>query len=150
MAPWNNTVGQIYGDLLILLGQEETALEFYRNLSQKISPNTGQWVWIRLGLSERKSKNYEESVKCFQNALNCDSTNARVLECLGEAYLMKDSLLNAQTSFESVLLIEPDSIYSCYMIGCIKLKNAELDLAIDMFNMVLNRDNWYVKTYGIR
>ena len=112
-------------------------MDFYRSLSLKISPNTGKWVWIRLGLSERKAKNFPETIRCFQNALNCDETDARVLECLGEVYLSRGSLLGALASFEAVLRVEEDNIFCLYEVGCIRKESGELFDAVVVFQKVL-------------
>ncbi|KAI6649247.1 Tetratricopeptide repeat protein 37 [Oopsacas minuta] len=144
LAPWSNKLGQVYGDLLIDLGQEEYALEFYRSLSLKISPNTGKWIWIRLGLSERKAKNFPETIRCFQNALNCDESDPRVLECLGEVYLVRGSLLGALASFEAVLKIEEDNLFCLYETGCIRKEAGETIEAVDIFQKVLQLNSTYI------
>ena len=130
-------MGQEYGDLLIELGQEEEALDFYRSLSLQISPNSGKWIWIRLGLSERKAKNFSETIRCFQNALNCDQSDPRVLECLGEVYLYKGGLKGALASFEAVLSIEENNLFCLYQIGCIRKEARELHEAVSVFDKVL-------------
>ena len=112
-------------------------MDFYRNLTLKISPNTGKWVWIRLGLSERKVKNYSETIRCFQNALNCDESDPRMLECLGEVYLLKGGLKGALASFEAVLKIEEQNLFCMYQIGCIRRESEEFHEAIAMFDRVL-------------
>ena len=133
-------MGQAYGDLLLDLGQEEDALDFYRSLSTKISPNTGKWVWLRLGLSERKVRNYSEAIRCFQNALNCDEHDARVLECLGEVYLVRSSLKSSLACFEAVLELEPANLFCQFQVGCIRREAGELHQAVEMFDKVLGLD----------
>lgn len=92
---------------------------------------------MRLGLSERKARNFSEAIRCFQNALNCDENDPRVLECLGEVYLVRGSLLGALASFEAVLRIEQDNLFCLYQTGCIKTQSGELCEAVSVFQKVL-------------
>ena len=92
---------------------------------------------MRLGLSERKARNFSEAIRCFQNALHCDENDPRVLECLGEVYLVRGSLLGALASFEAVLRIEQDNLFCLYQTGCIKTQSGELCEAVSVFQKVL-------------
>uniref|UniRef100_A0A3P9KFX9 Tetratricopeptide repeat domain 37 n=1 Tax=Oryzias latipes TaxID=8090 RepID=A0A3P9KFX9_ORYLA len=115
----DNESGAASVDLSIEQGDMETALRILQSVTEKATPGSAKWAWMRRGLYYLKVEEHQQAV-ALQAALRADPEDWVCWECLGEAYLKRRSFTAALKAFSRAHQLQPSSIYSVYQAAAIK------------------------------
>ncbi|XP_062873563.1 superkiller complex protein 3 [Trichomycterus rosablanca] len=107
-------------DLSMEQGDLDTALTVLQSVTEKATPGSAKWAWMRRGLYHLKVGQHQEAVADLQAALRADPQDWVCWECLGEAYLNRHSFTAALKAFAKAHMLQPSSIYSLYQMASIK------------------------------
>ena len=105
-----------------------------------------QWYQFRYGLSLLELGATDEAIKTFQRLTRKCQRNPIMWECLAEAYVQRGSLKTALKAYHyTAELYESDNDVDRldkikFRIGQLYLDTLEVDLAMDMFNSVENKN----------
>ncbi|XP_028851542.1 tetratricopeptide repeat protein 37 isoform X2 [Denticeps clupeoides] len=107
-------------DISMEQGDMDSALAVLQSVTEKATPGSAKWAWIRRGLYHLKTNQNNQAIADLQAALRADPTDWVCWECLGEAYLNRHSFTAALKAFSKAHQLQPDSIYSLYQMAAIK------------------------------
>ncbi|XP_056022044.1 SKI3 subunit of superkiller complex protein-like [Ostrea edulis] len=140
----NDRAGEALCDLMNELGEEEDAFQLLLSVTSKASAGCCKWAWLRLGLYQVKHDTTSVAISSFQSALRADPKDPHVWECLAEAYYKRGSYTAALKAFTKASELNPNSVYSLYMIACIKQTLRMLTEAIEEYRLILKDAPNYV------
>ncbi|GAB1600098.1 tetratricopeptide repeat protein 37-like [Argonauta hians] len=146
LDPENPDVGAAFCDIMMDTGDvgDEKVLEYLQSVTAKAGPGRAKWAWLRLGLKQLKNEDPNNAVISFQAALHPDPLDFHIWECLGEAYMNRGSYTAALKAFTKVIELDPDSIYSQYMISFIKQTLGLYTEAVTEYKLILEKEPKYV------
>ncbi|XP_065060206.1 superkiller complex protein 3-like isoform X2 [Rhopilema esculentum] len=133
----NEDAAMALGDLSMDLGDEETAVKVYEQVTRNFAAGRVKIAWLRLGLLLTKRGQAEKAVTCFRSALRSDPEDRHMWECLGDAYIARGSYMPALKAFQKAVELDPENLYSRYKMGVIKQSVCVYDEAIEEFKKVL-------------
>ncbi|KAI5088222.1 tetratricopeptide repeat protein 37 [Silurus meridionalis] len=107
-------------DLSMEQGDMDSALAVLQTVTERATPGSAKWAWMRRGLYHLKVGQHAQAVADLQAALRADSQDWVCWECLGEAYLNRHSFTAALKAFAKAHMLHPSSIYSLYQMASIK------------------------------
>ncbi|XP_049619613.1 tetratricopeptide repeat protein 37 [Syngnathus scovelli] len=107
-------------DLSMAQEDMDTALAMLQSVIEKATPGSAKWAWMRRGLYYLKGGQHQLAIADLQAALRADPEDWVCWECLGEAYLNRQSFTAALKAFGKAHLLQPTSIYSVYQVAAIK------------------------------
>lgn len=136
--------GSLLSDALCDLGQHEQNVKFLEAITSQLPVKRVKWAWLRLGLQQLRLGNATEAVQSLQNSLRADPSDKSCWECLGEAYLMRDSLGAALLCFKKCLDADPRDLFSLYETATIKSRQGLHKEAADNFQEALDVNPEYV------
>ncbi|XP_024131356.1 tetratricopeptide repeat protein 37 [Oryzias melastigma] len=116
----DNESGAASVDLSIEQGDMDTALRILQSVTEKATPGSAKWAWMRRGLYYLKVEQHQQAIADLQAALRADPEDWVCWECLGEAYLKRRSFTAALKAFSRAHQLQPSSIYSVYQAAAIK------------------------------
>lgn len=140
----NDKAGEALCDLMTELGEEDDAYQLLLSVTSTASAGCCKWAWLRLGLHQVKHDTISAAISSFQSALRADSKDPHVFECLAEAYYKRGSYTAALKAFKVASELNPMSLYSLYMIACIKQTLSLLSEARDDYKEILKGSPNYV------
>lgn len=140
----NDKAGEALCDLMTELGEEDDAYQLLLSVTSTASAGCCKWAWLRLGLHQVKHDTISAAISSFQSALRADSKDPHVFECLAEAYYKRGSYTAALKAFKVASELNPMSLYSLYMIACIKQTLSLLSEARDDYKKILKGSPNYV------
>lgn len=86
----------------------------------------------------RQDKNYEESIKCYKNALRIDKDNFQILRDLALLQLQCRQLDGAIDSRRKIILTKPTAPFNWMSIIVAYHLSGNLKQALDIFNIYLD------------
>ncbi|XP_054630521.1 tetratricopeptide repeat protein 37 isoform X1 [Dunckerocampus dactyliophorus] len=107
-------------DLSMAHEDMNTALAILQSVTEKATPGSAKWAWMRRGLYYLKIGHHQQAIADLQAALRADPEDWVCWECLGEAYLNRQSFMAALKAFGKAHSLQPSSIYSVYQVAAIK------------------------------
>ncbi|CAM9116435.1 unnamed protein product [Lampetra planeri] len=107
-------------DLSMAQDDMDAALELLQSVTEKATPGSAKWAWMRRGLYYLKCGQSQQAIADLQAALRADPDDWVCWECLGEAYLNRCSFTAALKAFGKAHDLQPSSIYSVYQAAAIK------------------------------
>ncbi|KAI5613252.1 tetratricopeptide repeat protein 37 [Silurus asotus] len=107
-------------DLSMEQGDMDSALAVLQTVTERATPGSAKWAWMRRGLYHLKVGQHAQAVADLQAALRADPQDWVCWECLGEAYLNRHSFTAALKAFAKAHMLHPSSIYSLYQMASIK------------------------------
>ncbi|XP_051923327.1 tetratricopeptide repeat protein 37 [Hippocampus zosterae] len=107
-------------DLSMANEDMDTALAILQSVIEKATPGSAKWAWMRRGLYYLKIGQHHLAIADLQAALRADPEDWVCWECLGEAYLNRQSFTAALKAFGKAHILQPTSIYSVYQAAAIK------------------------------
>ncbi|XP_061172794.1 superkiller complex protein 3-like [Saccostrea echinata] len=140
----NDSAGEALCDIMNKIGEEEDAYQLLLSVTGKASAGCCKWAWLRLGLHQVKHDTASVAISSFQSALRADPKDPHVWECLAEAYYKRGSYTAALKAFTRASELNPNSVYSLYMIACIKQTLSMLTEAIEEYGFILKDKPNYV------
>ncbi|KAL3220054.1 hypothetical protein MRX96_030128 [Rhipicephalus microplus] len=129
--------GSLLSDALCDLGQHVT-------ITSQLPVKRAKWAWVRLGLQQLRLGRATEAVQSLQNSLRADPSDKSCWECLGEAYLMRESLGAALLCFKKCLDADPKDLFSLYQTAAIKSRQGLHKEAADNFQEALEVNSEYI------
>ena len=57
------------------MGKTEEAIEVYKKIASKNSPERAKWAWFQLGIRQLEMNQYNEAVVSFQSVTKADPKN---------------------------------------------------------------------------
>ncbi|KAL1416392.1 hypothetical protein MTO96_028019 [Rhipicephalus appendiculatus] len=136
--------GSLLSDALCDLGQHEQNVKFLEAITSQLPVKRAKWAWLRLGLQQLRLGSATEAVQSLQNSLRADPSDKSCWECLGEAYLMRESLGAALLCFKKCLDADPKDLFSLYETANIKSRQGLYKEAADNFEEALDVNPEYV------
>lgn len=136
--------GSLLSDALCDLGQHEQNVKFLEAITSQLPVKRAKWAWLRLGLQQLRLGHATEAVQSLQNSLRADPNDKSCWECLGEAYLLRESLGAALLCFKKCLDADPKDLFSLHMTATIKYRQGLLKEAADNFQEALDVNPEYV------
>ncbi|XP_078313322.1 superkiller complex protein 3-like [Crassostrea virginica] len=140
----NEGAGEALCDLMVELGEEDEAYQLLLSVTRAASAGCCKWAWLRLGLHQVKHDTASTAISSFQSALRADPKDPHVWECLAEAYYKRGSYTAALKAFTKASELNPKSLYSLFMIACIKQTLSMLTEAIEEYKLILKDSPDYV------
>ncbi|XP_077514565.1 tetratricopeptide repeat protein 37 isoform X2 [Amblyomma americanum] len=140
----SDEAGSLLSDALCDLGQHEQNVKFLEAITNQLPVKRAKWAWLRLGLQQMRLDNAADAVQSLQNALRADPDDRACWECLGEAYLMRESLGAALLCFKNCLELDPRDLFSLYETATIKARQGLYKEAAENFEAALDVDPEYV------
>ncbi|XP_061623240.1 tetratricopeptide repeat protein 37 isoform X1 [Phyllopteryx taeniolatus] len=107
-------------DLSMTHEDMDTALAILQSVIEKATPGSAKWAWMRRALYYLKVGQHQQAIADLQAALRADPEDWVCWECLGEAYLNRQSFTAALKAFGKAHILQPTSIYSVYQAAAIK------------------------------
>lgn len=139
----NAEVGAAFCDIM-MDSRDDKVLEYLKSVTAKAGPGSAKWAWLRLGLHQLKNENPNAAVTALQAALRPDPLDHHVWECLGEAYVNRGSYTAALKAFTKASELDPQSIYSQYMIASIKQTLGLFSESVPEYKLILEKEPYYV------
>ncbi|CAN7937754.1 unnamed protein product [Ixodes hexagonus] len=136
--------GSLLSDVLCDLGQQEQNARFLEAITNQLPVRRAKWAWFRLGVLQLSRGSAAEAVQSLQNALRGDPNDKCCWECLGEAYLQRESLGAALLCFKKCLEANPQDLFALYQTATIKSRQGQHKDAATDFASVLQIDPDYV------
>lgn len=136
--------GSLLSDVLCDLGQQEQNARFLEAITSQLPVRRAKWAWMRLGVLQLSRGSAAEAVQSLQNALRGDPNDRCCWECLGEAYLQRESLGAALLCFKKCLEANPQDLFALYQTATIKSRQGQHKDAATDFASVLRVDPDYV------
>lgn len=136
--------GSLLSDVLCDLGQQEQNARFLQAITSQLPVQRAKWAWLRLGVVQLSRGSAAEAVKSLQNALRGDPNDRCCWECLGEAYLQRESLGAALLCFKKCLEANPQDLFALYQTATIKSRQGQHKDAATDFTSVLQVDPDYI------
>ncbi|XP_038077285.1 tetratricopeptide repeat protein 37-like, partial [Patiria miniata] len=144
LNPQNEEAAAALGDACIELGEEDAALQLYRNVTEAAAAGTAKWAWLRLGLYYHKQANYNDAVASFQAALRADPKDRHCWECLGDAYMSRGSYTAALKAFTRGVELDSSAKYCLFQIAAIKQTLEAYTEAASEYQIILDSDPDYI------
>jgi len=122
--PSHPEAGMALSDVYRKQGKLNQNLALLTEVTSKVSASSGRarWAWLRLGVHYLSTDQPTQAVLALQSCLRGDSKDTNCWEALADAYMARGSYNAAIKTFEKVLTLKPDSVYSLLMIAGIKHK----------------------------
>ncbi|KAM8960803.1 superkiller complex protein 3 [Pelodytes ibericus] len=131
-------------DISVELGDMDAALSILTGVTEKASPGTAKWAWLRRGLFYLRVGQHPKAVADLHAALRADPKDSNCWECLGEAYLSRGGYTTALKSFTKASELNPDSVYSMYKIASIKQLLGSYKEAVTEYQQIIRKSAEYV------
>ncbi|XP_033634939.1 tetratricopeptide repeat protein 37-like [Asterias rubens] len=144
LKPSNEEAGMSLGDACVDLGDKESAVQLYRNVTQTAAAGTVKWAWLRLGLYYHHEGSPNEAIDSFQAALRTDPKDRHCWECLGDAYMIRGSYTAALKAFTRGVELDPSATYCLYQIAAIKQMLEVYSEAVVEYQLILDSDPDYI------
>ncbi|XP_022086951.1 tetratricopeptide repeat protein 37-like [Acanthaster planci] len=144
LNPQNEVAAAALGDACIELGEEDAALQLYRNVTKAAAAGTAKWAWLRLGLYYHKQGSCNDAVASFQAALRADPKDRHIWECLGDAYMSRGSYTAALKAFSRGVELDPNAKYCLFQIAAIKQTLEAYAEAVTEYQVILDSDPDYI------
>uniref|UniRef100_A0A3P9LZF4 Tetratricopeptide repeat domain 37 n=1 Tax=Oryzias latipes TaxID=8090 RepID=A0A3P9LZF4_ORYLA len=145
----DNESGAASVDLSIEQGDMETALRILQSVTEKATPGSAKWAWMRRGLYYLKVEEHQQAVADLQAALRADPEDWVCWECLGEAYLKRRSFTAALKAFSRAHQLQPSSIYSVYQAAAIKQTLGKFKEAAAEYLLITTKQDYVPALKGL-
>ncbi|XP_061842584.1 tetratricopeptide repeat protein 37 [Nerophis lumbriciformis] len=126
-----------------------TALAILQSVTEKATPGSAKWAWMRRGLYYLKIGQHQQAIADLQAALRADPEDWVCWECLGEAYLNRQSFTAALKAFGKAHSLQPSSIYSVYQAAAIKQTLGKFKEAIAEYLQITAQHNYVPALKGL-
>ncbi|XP_041957097.1 tetratricopeptide repeat protein 37 isoform X1 [Alosa sapidissima] len=136
-------------DISMEQGDMESALAILTSVTERATPGSAKWAWMRRGLYHLKINEHQQAVTDLQAALRADPMDWVCWECLGEAYLHRHSFTTALKAFTKAHLLQPDSIYSLYQMAAIKQILGKSKEAAGEYMKIVQREDYVPALKGL-
>ncbi|KAI1900403.1 hypothetical protein AGOR_G00049590 [Albula goreensis] len=136
-------------DLSMEQGDMDSALAVLRAVTEKATPGSAKWAWMRRGLYHLKISQHPQAIADLQAALRADPQDWVCWECLGEAYLNRRSFTAALKTFGKAHELNPDSIYSLYQMAAIKQTLGKFKEAVGEYMQIISREEYVPALKGL-
>uniref|UniRef100_A0A3B3XJJ4 Tetratricopeptide repeat domain 37 n=1 Tax=Poecilia mexicana TaxID=48701 RepID=A0A3B3XJJ4_9TELE len=128
-------------DLSMGQGDMDSALATLESVTEKATPGSAKWAWMRRGLYYLKVGEHQQAI-ALQAALRADPEDWVCWECLGEAYLNRRSFTAALKAFGKAHQLQPSSIYSVYQAAAIKQTLGKFKEAVDEYLQITTQQDY--------
>lgn len=115
------------------------ALEYYRRVAESESPPSAE-TYNNLGILCGQLQQHDESIRCFQRALELEPGSIEAEKNLGELYFRLQRLDESAASFRRVLKINSNDAQAHYRLGTIATALGQRQEAVEHFREALRRD----------
>ncbi|XP_012671452.2 tetratricopeptide repeat protein 37 [Clupea harengus] len=136
-------------DISMEQGDMDSALAILTSVTERATPGSAKWAWMRRGLYHLKISQHQQAVTDLQAALRADPLDWVCWECLGEAYLHRHSFTTALKAFTKAHLLRPDSIYSLYQMAAIKQTLGKFKEAAGEYMKIVQREDYVPALKGL-
>ncbi|KAL7839781.1 hypothetical protein SRHO_G00264390 [Serrasalmus rhombeus] len=136
-------------DLCMEQGDMDSALEILQSVTERATPGSAKWAWMRRGLYYLKVGQHPQAIADLQAALRADPQDWVCWECLGEAYLNRHSFTAALKAFAKAHLLQPSSIYSLYQTAAIKQILGRFKEAAGEYLHIIEREEYVPALKGL-
>lgn len=113
-----------------------TALEFYRRVAESESPPSAE-TYNNLGILCGQLQQYDESIRCFQRAVELEPSRVDSVANLAELYYRLKRLEESAASFRRVLEIDSSNVQAHYRLGTIAMAVGQRQEAVEHFREAL-------------
>ncbi|XP_077378544.1 tetratricopeptide repeat protein 37 [Festucalex cinctus] len=136
-------------DLSMAHGDMDSALAILQSVIEKATPGSAKWAWMRRGLYYLKVGQHQQAIADLQAALRADPEDWVCWECLGEAYLNRQSFTAALKAFGKAHILQPTSIYSVYQVAAIKQTLGKFNEAVAEYLQITAQHNYVPALKGL-
>lgn len=136
-------------DLCMANDDMETALAVLQAVTERATPGSAKWAWMRRGLYHLKVGQHQQAIADLQGALRADPEDWVCWECLGEAYLNRRSFTAALKAFGKAHQLHPSSIYSVYQAAAIKQTLGQFPEAIAEYHQITAQRDYIPALKGL-
>ncbi|XP_014844173.1 PREDICTED: tetratricopeptide repeat protein 37 [Poecilia mexicana] len=136
-------------DLSMGQGDMDSALATLESVTEKATPGSAKWAWMRRGLYYLKVGEHQQAIADLQAALRADPEDWVCWECLGEAYLNRRSFTAALKAFGKAHQLQPSSIYSVYQAAAIKQTLGKFKEAVDEYLQITTQQDYVPALKGL-
>ncbi|XP_072521083.1 superkiller complex protein 3 [Salminus brasiliensis] len=136
-------------DLSMEQGDMDSALAVLQSVTERATPGSAKWAWMRRGLYHLKVGQHQQAIADLQAALRADPQDWICWECLGEAYLNRNSFTAALKAFAKAHLLQPSSIYSLYQMAAIKQILGRFKEAAGEYMQIIEREEYVPALKGL-
>ncbi|XP_061673335.1 tetratricopeptide repeat protein 37 [Syngnathoides biaculeatus] len=127
----------------------DTALAILQSVIEKATPGSAKWAWMRRGLYYLKVGQHQQAIADLQAALRADPEDWVCWECLGEAYLNRQSFTAALKAFGKAHILQPTSIYSVYQAAAIKQTLGKFQEAVTEYLQITAQHDYVPALKGL-
>ncbi|XP_034025931.1 tetratricopeptide repeat protein 37 isoform X2 [Thalassophryne amazonica] len=127
----------------------DTALAILQSVTEKATPGSAKWAWMRQGLYYLKVDQHQKAISDLQAALRADPEDWVCWECLGEAYLNRRSFTAALKAFGKAHQLQPSSIYSVYQAAAIKQTLGKFKEAVAEYLQITSQQDYVPALKGL-
>uniref|UniRef100_A0A8C9VPV1 SKI3 subunit of superkiller complex n=1 Tax=Scleropages formosus TaxID=113540 RepID=A0A8C9VPV1_SCLFO len=136
-------------DLSMEQGDMDSALEVLKAVTEKATPGSAKWAWMRRGLYHLKIGQHSQAIADLQAALRADPQDCICWECLGEAYLNRRSFTAALKAFARAHQLNQESIYNLYQMAAIKQTLGKFKEAASEYLQIIKREEYVPALKGL-
>ncbi|MFT7813636.1 tetratricopeptide repeat protein 37 isoform X1 [Arapaima gigas] len=136
-------------DLSMEQGDMDSALEVLKAVTEKATPGSAKWAWMRRGLYHLKIGQHSQAIADLQAALRADPQDCVCWECLGEAYLNRRSFTAALKAFARAHQLNPESIYNLYQMAAIKQTLGKFKEAASEYLQIIKQEEYVPALKGL-
>ncbi|XP_057688617.1 tetratricopeptide repeat protein 37 isoform X2 [Corythoichthys intestinalis] len=136
-------------DLSMAEEDMDTALTMLQSVIEKATPGSAKWAWLRRGLYYLKVGLHQQAIADLQAALRADPEDWVCWECLGEAYLKRQSFTAALKAFGKAHSLQPTSIYILYQAAAIKQTLGKFQEAIAEYLQITTQHDYVPALKGL-
>uniref|UniRef100_A0A4W4G194 Tetratricopeptide repeat domain 37 n=1 Tax=Electrophorus electricus TaxID=8005 RepID=A0A4W4G194_ELEEL len=136
-------------DLSMAQGDMDSALAVLQSVTEKATPGSAKWAWMRRGLYHLKVGQHPQAIADLQAALRADPQDWVCWECLGEAYLNRHSYTASLKAFGKAHELQPDSIYSLYQTAAIKQVLGRFSEAAGEYRQIIATEEYVPALKGL-
>lgn len=136
-------------DISMEQGDMESALAILSAVTERATPGSAKWAWMRRGLFNLKISQHQQAITDLQAALRADPSDWVCWECLGEAYLHRHSFTAALKAFTKAQQLQPTSIYSLYQMAAIKQTLGKFKEAASEYMRIVEREDYVPALKGL-
>ncbi|XP_077571845.1 tetratricopeptide repeat protein 37 isoform X2 [Stigmatopora nigra] len=136
-------------DLCMAEEDMDTALAILQSVIEKATPGSAKWAWLRRGLYYLKVGEHQQAIADLQAALRADPEDCVCWECLGEAYLKRQSFTTALKAFGKAHSLQPTSIYILYQAAAIKQTLGKFQEAITEYLQITTQHDYVPALKGL-
>lgn len=136
-APQNEEAYNLLAREYMAQGKVKEAIQILKELIN-VNPSSVSAYFYLGSIYATSLKDYDRALKAYEEVLNIDPDNPKIMEIISEIYLVRKDLKKAQTYLKQLIDQDPSDLNNRIRVALLYYELKEVDRAIDEFEAILN------------